>query len=52
MILTRWHLPWIAFGLAFHLSIAVVMGLISFAVTMISVLLFTIRDDAWAAIGH
>jgi hypothetical protein len=44
VIFTGLHLPWIAFGIAFHLGIAVVMGLISFSATMIGLLLFTIRD--------
>lgn len=52
MIFTRGHLPWIAFGIAFHLSIAVVMGLISFSATIIGVLLFTVRDQEWATIGR
>lgn len=43
-------LPWIAAGIAFHLGIAVFMGLITFSTVMIGLELFLISDSEYARI--
>lgn len=54
-IISRLKLPWILLGILFHLSIAVLMGLIPFSMVMIGLELFLISDQEYAKIcnrGH
>jgi hypothetical protein len=46
-ILSRLKLPWIMCGILFHISIAVIMGMISFATVMIGMDLFLISDQEY-----
>jgi hypothetical protein len=50
MLNNRYHLVWVALGIGFHLGIFVVMGLTTFSVVMIGLILFTVRDAEWKAI--
>ena len=49
MLLNRLHWIWIVLGVGFHLGIGVVMGLVSFSIAMMGLVLFTVRDSEWAA---
>jgi len=54
-IISRMKLSWILLGIFFHLSIAVLMGLIAFSTVMIGLELFLISDQEYAKIwnrGH
>lgn len=51
MLLNRFHLVWVPVGLAFHLGIGVAMGLVSFSLAMMGLVLFTVRDSEWAALA-
>jgi hypothetical protein len=49
-IISRVKLPWIYFGILFHIVIAVLMGMISFAMVMIGLDLFLISDQEYMQI--
>ncbi|MPY67939.1 hypothetical protein F8S09_14855 [Deinococcus sp. SDU3-2] len=51
MLFNRFHLVWVPIGLAFHLGIGVAMGLVSFSLAMMGLVLFTVRDSEWAALA-
>jgi len=51
-IISRMKLPWILLGIFFHLSIAVLMGLITFSTVMIGLELFLISDQEYAKIWN
>ena len=48
---TKFHWLWVLIGVSFHAAIAVVMGLVSFSAIMTTLVLFTLRDEEWAAIS-
>jgi predicted DCC family thiol-disulfide oxidoreductase YuxK len=48
MLLHRWHIAWVVLGIGFHLGIGVSMGLVSFSMAMIALIMFTLRDSEWA----
>ena len=48
LLLNRFHLVWVVFGIFLHLGTGVTMGLMSFGLVMISALIFTIRDSEWS----
>lgn len=50
LLLSRLHLPVSAFGILFHIGIAVLMGIVTFSMVMIGLILFCIRDREWAAL--
>ncbi len=50
MLNNRYHLIWVVLGIGFHLGIFVVMGLTTFSVVMIGLILFTVRDAEWKTI--
>lgn len=52
MIYNRFHLVWAAIGIAFHVGIAITMGLFTFSLIMIGLILFTISDAEWVKIGQ
>ncbi|PTQ55686.1 MAG: hypothetical protein BSOLF_1712 [Candidatus Carbobacillus altaicus] len=45
-------LPYTLFGILLHLNFAINMGLVTFSLIMISILLFTIKDNEWKKIAH
>lgn len=45
---SRVKLPWLFFGVAFHLGVAVFMGLVTFSTVMIGLELFLISDPEYA----
>ena len=49
-IISRLKLPWILFGILFHIGIAVIMGMVSFATVMIGLDLFLISDQEYVQI--
>ena len=49
-LISRIRLPWILFGLLFHVGIAVLMGLVTFSTVMIGLELFLISDQEYAKI--
>ncbi|MCD0175655.1 DUF393 domain-containing protein [Deinococcus sp. 14RED07] len=49
MLLNRLHWVWVVLGVGFHIGIGVVMGLVSFSIVMMGLVLFTVRDSEWAA---
>ncbi len=49
-IISRIKLPWLLFGMLFHIGIAVIMGMVSFATVMIGLELFLISDQEYAQI--
>ena len=50
-VLSPLKLPWLAVGVAFHLGIAVMMGLVTFSTIMIGLELFLITDNEYSLIG-
>jgi hypothetical protein len=50
-VLTRFRLIWVAIGIAFHLGIAVFMGLICFSLAMIGLELFLITDAEYTRLA-
>jgi len=51
-IISRMKLPWIMLGILFHLSIAVLMGLLTFSTVMIGLELFLISDQEYAKLWN
>jgi hypothetical protein len=51
-IISRMKLPWILLGILFHLSIAVLMGLLTFSTVMIGLELFLISDQEYAKLWN
>jgi hypothetical protein len=49
-IISRLKLPWILFGILFHIGIAVIMGMVSFATVMSGLDLFLISDQEYVQI--
>ena len=49
-LVSRIRLPWILFGILFHMGIAVLMGLVTFSTVMIGLELFLISDQEYAQI--
>lgn len=49
-IISRIKLPWICFGILFHIGIVVFMGMVSFATVMIGLDLFLISDREYVQI--
>ena len=47
LLFSRWHWFSVLVGLGFHLAIGVVMGLVSFGLIMIGLVLFTVKDETW-----
>ena len=47
-VLSRLRLPWIVLGIAFHLAIAVFLGLVTFSTVMIGLDLFFVSDAEYA----
>ncbi|CCQ94785.1 putative Membrane protein / vitamin k-dependent gamma-carboxylase [[Clostridium] ultunense Esp] len=45
-------LPYTLFGILLHLNFAINMGLVTFSLIMISLLLFTVKDNEWKKIAH
>jgi hypothetical protein len=50
MLSNRYHLVWVFMGIGFHLGIFLVMGLTTFSLIMIGLILFTVRDSEWDTI--
>lgn len=50
MLFNRFHLIWAMLGIAFHLGIAMTMGLIDFSAIMVGLILFTITDQEYQRI--
>jgi hypothetical protein len=49
-IISRIKLPWLLFGMIFHIGIAVIMGMVSFAIVMMGLDLFLISDQEYVQI--
>lgn len=49
-IISRLKLPWILFGIVFHIAIAICMSMVSFAIVMIGLVLFLISDQEYILI--
>jgi hypothetical protein len=50
-VLSPFRLPWVIIGIAFHLGIALSLGLISFSIVMIGMDLFFVSDEEWARVA-
>lgn len=51
MIHNRFHLAWALMGIVLHIGIALTMGLVTFSLIMIGLILFTINDAEWAKLS-
>jgi hypothetical protein len=49
-IISPLKLPWLAFGIVFHIGIAVFLGLITFSMVMVGLLLFFVSDAEYVRI--
>jgi hypothetical protein len=53
MLFNKLHLIWVVIGILFHLGIFIFMGLTTFSIIMIALILFTISDREWLyVLGH
>jgi hypothetical protein len=50
-VLSPFRVPWVILGIAFHLGIALSLGLISFSIIMIGMDLFFISDEEYGKLG-
>jgi hypothetical protein len=50
MLFNRAHFLWVILGIFLHMGIGVVMGLTSFSIAMISIILFTVTDREWRSL--